>query len=150
MATPREALEKLKHYCAYQERSHKEVEEKLHQLKVWGEDADEIISNLIQENFLNEERYAQAYVRGKFNMKKWGRNKIRYALKRNQISDYCIKKGMQEIDEEDYLKTLSVLTRKKYETLKKEQHFRRIQKTRAYLVRKGYEYELITETLTQL
>lgn len=150
MATPGQALEKLKHYCAYQERSHKEVEEKLHQLKVWGEDADEIISNLIQENFLNEERYAQAYVRGKFNMKKWGRNKIRYALKRNQISDYCIKKGMQEIDEEDYLKTLSVLTRKKYETLKKEQHFRRIQKTRAYLVRKGYEYELITETLTQL
>src|SRR5699024_3142646 len=138
------------HYCAYQERCHKEVEQKLHQLKVWGEDADEIISNLIQENFLNEERYAQAFARGKFRMKKWGKNKIRYALKRNQISDYCIKKAMKEIDEDDYLKTLTSLAQKKYDSLKKDSFFRRKQKTRAHLIRKGYEYPLITEALENI
>ncbi len=150
MATPKEALEKLKHYCAYQDRCHKEVEQKLFDLKVWGEDADNIIFTLIQENFLNEERYARSFVRGKFKMKKWGRNKIRYALKRNQISDYCIKKGLREIEEDDYLKTLKELAEKKYDSLKREQYLRRKYKVKQHLARKGYEYELINRVLEEI
>lgn len=150
MATPDEALEKLKHYCAYQERSHKEALKKLHELKVWGYDAEAIISTLIQEDYLNEERYACSFARGKFRMKQWGRNKIRFALKANQISAYCIKKAMQEIDEEEYLATLTSLAEKKYFHLKREQYLRRKYKTRQHLIRKGYEPGLVNQVLENL
>ena len=99
-------LNKLRHYCAYQERCHEEVRTKLLSLKVYGDGLEEIINQLISEDFLNEERFAKAYAGGKFRMKKWGRGKIIQGLKARKISDYCIKQGMSEIPEEDYQKFL--------------------------------------------
>ena len=91
--TKEQALQKLKHYCAYQERCHNDVKEKLYKLGVWKKEHDEIIAALIEENYLNEERFAIAYAGGKFRINSWGRVKIKYALKQKQVSEYCIKKA---------------------------------------------------------
>ena len=98
--TKEQALQKLKHYCGYQERSHAEVKAKLYELGVRKADHDEIISTLIEEDYLNEERFAMAFARGKFRMKQWGRIKIKYELKQKQVSEYCIKKAFKEINED--------------------------------------------------
>lgn len=142
------ALEKLKYYCAYQERSHKEVRTKLLSLEVYGHQLEEIIACLIEENYLNEERYAAAIVRGKFTYKQWGRNKILQALKLQGVSTYCINKGMQEIEETEYVKTIHLLAEKKLETLSKEKNkFSKMNKLRNYLLQKGYEFEYISDVL---
>ena len=94
--TKEQALQKLRQYCAYQERSHKEVQQKLWDLGVKRMDHDEIISTLIEEDYLNEERFAKAFAGGKFRMKDWGRKKILYALKEKGVSEYNIKKAMKE------------------------------------------------------
>ena len=101
--TKEQALQKLKHYCAYQERCHSEVKEKLFNLGVWKKEHDEIISTLIEENYLNEERFAIAYAGGKWRVKHWGRVKIKYELKQKQVSEYCIKKALMAIDNDEYL-----------------------------------------------
>ena len=141
--TKEEALQKLKHYCAYQERCHSEVKEKLYSLSVWKKDHDEIIAKLIEENYLNEERFAIAFAGGKFRVKQWGRVKIKYELKQKQVSDYSIKKALKQIDEEDYLKVLDKLAKEKYTSLKSEQYLIRKKKTMDYLLQKGFELELI-------
>ena len=120
--TKEQALQKLRHYCAYQERCHSEVKEKLYSLGVWKKDHDEIIATLIEENYLNEERFAIAFAGGKWRVKQWGRVKIKYDLKLKQVSDYCIKKAMKQIDEEEYLAVLSKLAKEKYAALKKDQY----------------------------
>lgn len=148
--TIRQALEKLKHYCAYQDRCHAEVIQKLKQLGVWGNDADEVIAMLITENYLDEERYARNFARGKFRMKQWGRKKILSALKSKNISAYCIKKAMQEIEEDEYKQTLMHLAKQKYLSLKNEQYLRRKYKTSQYLINKGYEPELVWEALKEM
>ncbi|PZR29525.1 MAG: RecX family transcriptional regulator [Citrobacter freundii] len=148
--TKEQALQKLRHYCAYQERSHSEVRDKLYQLGVWKKDHDEIIASLIEDNYLNEERFAIAFAGGKFRMKHWGRVKIRYELKQKQVSEYSIKKAMKEIKEEDYLKLLEKLAEDKYASLKGEQYFVRKKKTQDYLMQRGFEPELITRTLNEL
>jgi regulatory protein len=141
--TKEQALQKLKHYCAYQERSHSEVREKLYNLGVFKKDHDLIISTLIEENYLNEERFAIAFAGGKFRMKQWGRVKIKYELKQKQVSDYSIKKAMKQIPEEEYLKTLKKLADEKYTSLKGEQYLIRKKKTMDFLIQKGYEIELV-------
>src|SRR5213082_1811867 len=88
-----QALQKLKHYCGYQERSHVEAIEKLYSFGLYKQEVEECISRLIEEDYLNEERFAMAYARGKFRMKRWGKIKIRYALKEKAVSDYCINKA---------------------------------------------------------
>src|SRR5215217_3350079 len=120
--TKEEALQKLRQYCAYQERSHYEVQQKLYDLGIRKTEHDEIIATLIEEDYLNEERFAIQFVGGKFRMKDWGRKKIYYALKEKKVSEYSIKKAMKEIDEEAYQKTLATLTEKKYASLKGEQY----------------------------
>lgn len=145
-----EALDKLERYCVYQDRCHKEVRTKLIELGIYGDDLELIIAKLIEENFLNEERYACSYVRGKFRMKKWGRIKIKIELKRNKISAYCIKKGFQEIDEEEYIETLDKLILKKNELLREKNPYKRNQKIAAYLYQKGYESHLIWERIKAL
>jgi regulatory protein len=108
-----------------------------------------LISKLIQENFLNEERYAIAYAGGKFRAKDWGKNKIKYGLKQHQVSDYCIKKALKTIDDEDYVKTLQKLYVAKEKTLKSEKNiFIKKRKIQQYLMQKGYEVSLINELLT--
>ena len=145
--TKEQAFQKLKHYCAYQERCHSEVKEKLYNLGIWKKEHDEIIATLIEENYLNEERFAIAFAGGRFRMKKWGRTKIKYELKQKQISEYCIKKALKQIDEEDYLKVLGKLAKEKYASLKNDQHLIRKKKTIDYLQQKGYEYELIIRSI---
>jgi regulatory protein len=142
------ALEKIKHYCAYQERSHKEVRSKLLELEVYGNELENHITTLINENYLNEERYACAIVRGKFKYKQWGRNKILQTLKLQVISAYCIQKAMKEIDEEEYLITLTKLADKKLESLSSEKNkFIKMSKLKNYLLQKGYEFEYINEII---
>jgi regulatory protein len=138
-----EALEKLKYYCRYQERCHAEVRSKLYELGVRRADHDELISNLIEEDYLNEERFAIAFARGKFKMKQWGRVKIKYELKQKQVSEYCIRKAMQQIDETEYLKVLKKLATEKYASLKQEQYLVRKKKTMDYLMQKGFEFDLV-------
>lgn len=145
--TKEHALQKLKHYCAYQERCHSEVKEKLYQLGVWKKDHDEIIASLIEENYLNEERFAIAYAGGKFRVKQWGRVKIKYELKQKQVSDYSIKKAMKQIDEEEYLSVLNKLAKEKYAALKSEQYLVRKKKTMDYLLAKGFEADLVRKAV---
>ena len=103
------ALQKIKHFCSYQERNHQEVKEKLYSFGLYKMDVEMLLSQMIEENYLNEERFAIAFAGGRFRIKKWGRVKIRYELKQKRISDYCIKIGLASIAEEDYIKTLQKL-----------------------------------------
>ncbi|MBE2229164.1 MAG: RecX family transcriptional regulator [Chitinophagaceae bacterium] len=145
--TKEQALQKLKHYCAYQERCHSEVKEKLYSLGVWKKEHDELISTLIEENYLNEERYAIAFAGGKWRVKRWGRVKIKYELQQKQVSDYCIKKAMKQIEEDEYQRVLKELADEKYASLKADQYMIRYKKTLDYLTRRGFEPALIREAL---
>lgn len=140
----------MKQYCAYQERCHREVKEKLYALGVWKRDHDEIIATLIEENYLNEERFAIAYAGGKFRIKGWGRIKIKYELKQKQVSEYCIKKALKQIDESDYIAKLTKLATEKYQSLKGEQYLIRKKKTIDYLVGRGFELDLINFVISEL
>ena len=148
--TKEQALQKLKHYCTYQERSHYEVKQKLYELGVRTNDHDEIIASLIDEDYLNEERFAIQFAGGKFRMKQWGKKKILYALREKKVSDYSIKKALAEINEDDYLVVLKKLAEEKYNLLKDEQHMDRKKKTTDYLIQKGYEYENVNNALSSL
>lgn len=141
------ALSKLQKYCAYQERCHQEVRSKLIELKIYGDDLEEIIAELISENFLNEERFAIAYAGGKFRMKKWGKVRIRMELKKRKISDYCIKKAMQEIDEEGYIEGLYKVIEKKIPTEKETNEFKLKGRLAKHAIRKGYESHLVWQVL---
>lgn len=142
-----EALKKLQRYCAYQDRCHSEVRSKLLDLGIYGDELEEVIAELITDNFLNEERFARSYARGKFNIKKWGRNRIKQELKRRHITAYCLRKAMEEIDEEDYQKSLETLIRKKADQMTKPFSFQNKQKLAAFVIRKGYESNLVWEVL---
>lgn len=142
-----QALQKLKHYCGYQERCHQEVKEKLYSFGLHKTQVEELISTLIEENYLNEERFAVQYAGGKFRMNEWGRVKIRHALQQKQVSEYCIKKGLNEIDDEDYRKTLEKLTEVKWRLLKEKNVLVKKRKLQAYLLQKGFEAGLISELM---
>ena len=143
------ALQKMMHYCAYQDRCHQEVRTKLLKLEIYGEELEEIISDLITENFLNEERFAKSYARGKFRMKRWGKIRIKYELKKRNISEYCIKKAMREIDEEGYLEGLYKLIEKKIPTEKETNEFKLKGRLAKYAISKGYESNLVWQTLKE-
>lgn len=147
----RDLIEQIEYYCAYQERCHSEVRKKLYELSFSEEDIEEVILHLITEDFLNEERFARSFCRGKFGIKKWGRLKIQKSLKQKQVSDYCIKKGMEEIDEATYLSTLEELfLKKKAELVKEINVWVKRKKISDFLFRKGYETELIYPLLQKL
>jgi len=148
--TKEQALQKIKYYAAYQERSHYEVKEKLYSYALRKSDVEELMMVLINENYLNEERFAVHYASGKFRIKQWGRNKIKYELQQKKISTYCLNKAMTSIDESDYLKTLKKLARKKWESLKGEQYVSKQAKTQSYLMNKGYEFNLIHPVIADL
>jgi regulatory protein len=142
--TPLQALPKAKHYCAYQERCHSEVKEKLYGFGLNSKEVDEIISTLIAENYINEERFAIQFAGGHFRSKKWGRVKIGHALKQKQVSAYCIKKALKQIDEEEYLKVLQQHFDAKLKTLKSEKNiFIKKRKLQIHLMQKGFETDLI-------
>ena len=148
--TPEQAVQKLKHYCAYQERCHAEVQQKLYDLGVWKKEHDAIISRLIEENYLNEERFAIAYAGGKWRIKNWGRVKIKYELSQKQISEYCIRKALKQISEEEYVSVLTKLAEERYAALKKEQYMTRKKKTIDHLVQKGFESSLVNSIVASL
>lgn len=151
LSTTQSNLERIKNYCAYQERSHSEVRKKLIELKVFGTELEETITFLIEENFLNEERFACAIARGKFNLKNWGKIKIKQTLLQHEVSSYCIKKALLEIDEDQYQKTISRLAEKKWSELKSEKNkFTKMSKLKNYLAQKGFEYVYIHECLQKI
>ena len=141
--TAGQALQKLRHYCAYQERCHSEVKEKLYSLGIGKKGLDGIIATLIEEGYLDEERFALAFAGGKFRIKQWGRVKIKYELKQKQVSDYSINKALKQINEKEYIAVLKKLAEDKYASLKNEQPFLRKKKTMNYLLQKGYEGEMV-------
>lgn len=144
------AFEKLKRYCRYQDRCHSEVRTKLLSLKIYGEDLEEVITELIKDDYLNEERYARSYARGKFRLKKWGRIKIKQNLFQKRISSYCIKKGIEEIEEEAYLETLRQVIRSAI--LKYDSYDDLIQKDKTikYATSRGYEANLIFKIIKEM
>ena len=143
-----EALQKAKQYCAYQERCHSEVKEKLYSFGLHKNDVDELLGELITENYLNEERFAIQFAGGKFRIKQWGRVKIKYTLKQKQVSEYCIKKALAAIDEKDYSKTLVKLFEQKLKTLKAEKNiFIKKRKLQDHLMQKGFEMDLISKLI---
>lgn len=149
--TVAEATSRLESYCAYQERCHKEVQQKLREMKMIPDAVDLIILHLLQHNFLNETRFAQAFARGKFNHKKWGKLRIVKELKFRNISKYNIDLALKEISETDYLSTFDTLAEKRFSQLTTE---KKLQKKRKkfidYLLYRGWESNLIYEKAREL
>jgi regulatory protein len=148
--TPQQAREKIQGYCAYQERSHEEVRNKLFQFGISSSDADEIITALILDGFLNEERFAKAYAGGKFRMKKWGRLKIENALGKKGVSKNCIRSGLKEIDEGDYVITLRQILEGKADNIEEENLYVKRDKLSQFAILKGYEPELVWKLLKEI
>jgi regulatory protein len=141
------ALVKAEHYCAYQERSQQEVRDKLYEWKLWTDAVENIISQLISANFLNEERFAKTYTKGKFNQKGWGKIKIKQGLKLKQVPDVLIKKALQTIDPDDYFTTLERTLQKKALLIPEKDPYKRRYKLQQYAMGRGYESDLIADVL---
>lgn len=136
-------VEKMRKYCLYSDRCHSDVRSKLIKEKIFGDELEEVISILIQEDFLNEERFAKAFTIGKFHQNKWGKKRIEMELKRRKVSSYCLKKGLDSIPEEEYIEAIRQLWEKKYASLRDESEYTKKQKTTKFLIGKGYEYDVI-------
>ena len=145
-----EAQKKLEHYCAYQERCHKEVTQKLYDMKMIPEARDKIIVHLLQHNFLNEERFAQAYTRGKFRIKKWGKQRIQLELKRRDISKTIITIALKESSDVDYYNTFHALAEKKVETIRETNAQKKRKKLADYLFYRGWESHLVYDKIREL
>lgn len=140
-------LAKAEHFCAYQERAQQEVRDKLYEWGLYTDAVERIITTLITGNFLNEERFAKAYAQGKFNMKGWGRNKIKQGLKLKRISDPLIRKALLAIDADDYYNMLEKVIDKKSNQLTEKDAFKRRYKLQQYALSRGFENDLIIECL---
>ena len=149
--TLKEATAKLEGYCAYQERCHKEVNQKLREMRMIPEAINIIILHLLKHNFLNESRFAQAYARGKFNHKKWGTQRIVRELRYRDISKYNIDLGLKEIAKEDYENTFDELAQKRYFQLSSENNLQKKRKKLAdYLLYRGWESFLVYDKVNEL
>jgi regulatory protein len=141
------ALTKAEHYCTYQDRSQQEVRDKLYEWGLHQKQVENVITELIGTNFLNEERFANAYTRGKFNQKGWGRNKIKQGLKFKKVSDPLIKKALKTIDGDDYILMLNKIIQKKSALLSEKDPYKRRYKLHQYALSRGYENDLIADAL---
>lgn len=146
----KEATRKLEGYCAYQDRCHKEVNSKLKEMGMIPAAIDEIVGHLIKENFLNEERFARSFARGKFNIKKWGKKRIINELKQRDITKYNLKLALKEIDEDIYLETLEILAKKRAMQLTETNVFKKRKKLADYLLYRGWESPLVYEITKRL
>lgn len=142
-----DALNLMQKFCSIQDRCQSEIRTRLIEHSVYGDDLEEILADLISDDFINEERFAKSFVRGKFRIKRWGRIKIMQELKFRRISAYSIKKGMKEIDYDDYLETLKNLLEKKLPTIRARDKWEKRKKLTSYATQKGYEYDLIKEVM---
>ena len=145
-----QAITSIKRFCAYQERAQQEVRDKLYEYGMSKDEVEEILSNLISENFLNEARFAVQFAGGHFRIKGWGKVKINHALKQKRVSAYNIKKALQSIDLDAYEKTLEALAIKKWNSLKGERGLSKMAKTQAFLYQRGFEPQLIQPILQKL
>lgn len=150
MVNPEQARAKIQRYCAYQERSHLEVRNKLYSFGLHRSDVDEILTGLITDGFLNEERFAKAFAGGKFRMKKWGRIKITHALESKGVSPNCIRIGLKEIDDPSYLSALSDLLAEKRASLSEENVYALRDKLSKFAIQKGYEPDLVWQEINRL
>jgi regulatory protein len=150
--TKEQVFQKLKHYCGYQERCHSEVKEKAYSFRLRKAEVEELLSLLIEEGYLNEERFAILFAGGKFRIKQWGRNKIKYELKEKKISDYCIRKALSNIDEKEYQSTIEKLAKKKWASVNSPgtNQFIKMAKTRDFLFQRGYESEIVNKIIAGL
>lgn len=141
------AMAKAEHYCAYQERSQQEVRNKLYEWGLWTDAVENIITKLIEDNYLNEERFANAYTKGKFNQKAWGKIKIKQGLKLKHVPPVLIKKALATIDANQYISTLTRLLEKKATTLSEKAGNKRRYKLQQYAYSRGFETDLTAEVL---
>ena len=144
---PKVALARAEKYCVYQDRAQQEVRDRLYQWGLWPDAVEQIIADLVTNGFLNEELFALAYARGKFNQNSWGRNKIKQGLKFKRVPDGLIKKALKRIDGDDYFARLTRLLEKKAATLTEKDAFKRRYKLQQYALARGYEVDLILDVL---
>ncbi len=147
--SPEQALLRIRKYCAYQERSQQEVRNKLFQWGLYSDDVESMIVDLIGDNFIKEERFASAFTGGKFRQKKWGKVKIKMALKQKKVSEPLIKKALSEIEEKDYLKTLKAVIKTRAKMEKETNAYKRKYKLAAYAIQRGFEPELVWSVIGQ-
>ena len=143
--TLQEATKKMEHYCAYQERCHFEVRQKLTSMNMIPEVIDVVTVHLIEHNFLNEERFAMAFARGKFRIKRWGRVRISMELKRKDISKVNINRALLEIENDDYLETFNVLAEKKADSITESNIYKKRKKFVDHFLYRGWESHLVYE-----
>jgi regulatory protein len=144
---PHLALIKMQSWCVYQERCQQDTRNKLYELGLWPEAVENIIVKLIEDNFLNEERFAMQFAKGKFNIKKWGRIKIKQELKQKRVSEYCLKKALQQIDEEEYITTLTKVIATKKRLITEKNPIKLKFKLATFAMSKGYERDLVFDVL---
>tara|TARA_R110001632_G_scaffold38339_2_gene96511 strand:- start:35798 stop:36304 length:507 start_codon:yes stop_codon:yes gene_type:complete len=145
-----EIQKKLEYYCVYQDRCHQEVEKKMKEYQLIPEAREKILLHLMQHNFLNEERFSQSFARGKFRIKSWGKQRIVQELKFRNISSYNIKTALKEIDEKEYIKTIYRITENRNNTISETNIYKRKKKLVDFLMRKGFENDLIFKTVNEL
>jgi regulatory protein len=145
--TPSQAFVKICKWCAYQERCQQEARTKLYEYGLFKDDVENIIVQLIDQNFINEERFAIAFAGGKFRQLGWGKEKIKHTLKYRAISDYCIRKALSQISDEDYFRMLQKIIKKREKEEKTTNSVQRKFKIISYVLSKGYEKELIIEAM---
>ena len=145
-----EAKRKLESYCAYQERCHKEVSQKLKEMYMIPEAIDVILVHLLEHNFLNEERFAKSFARGKFKIKKWGKRRITLELKKRDISKFNINSALKEINEEEYLQSFNDLAEKRLGFISETNKLKRKKKLVDYLLYRGWESHMVYEKVNTL
>lgn len=145
-----EIKRKIEQFCVYQDRCHKEVEQKMRDYELIPEAREMILLSLMKDNFLNEERFAKSFARGKFRIKSWGKQRIIRELKFRDISTYNIKTALKEIDENEYLETIYRITEKRSNSISETNNYKKKKKLIDFLMRKGFENELIFKTVNEV
>lgn len=145
-----QALKKAADYCVLQERCQQEVRTKLYDWGLFGEEVEQCVAELISTGFINEERYAKAFAGGKFRIKKWGKVKIKNELKQKKISEYCINKGLREINDSDYKTALKEILLKKSKELKEKNQYKKMNRLASFALQKGYESELVWNIIREM
>ncbi len=148
--TLEEAKKKLENFCVYQDRCHHEVEKKLNEMHMIPEACEVIILHLMEHDFLNEERFTKSFSRGKFKIKKWGKQRIIRELKMRDISEYNIKNGLNEIDPDEYLETLKEIAIKKRDSITEKNPYKKSQKITNFLFYRGFENNLVYEVVREI
>jgi regulatory protein len=143
-------MKKMENYCMYQERCHQEIENKLKEFNLIPQAKEAILLHLLENNYLNEERFSKAFARGKFTIKKWGKQRIVRELRLKNISDYNIKSALKEIDEDDYINTFDELAEKRLKEIKERNIYKKRKKLADYLLYRGWESDMVYSKVTEL